>query len=213
MVLRSKSIFVALLTTVILVASFFFISPAHAATPAMARVLKNDTHCVEQINPMRPGQTASDIQSFKCYTTLSASLAAATGGRIHFPRNASGQDVSRALQGSHQTSATISPNDSNVVIIFFVDANFGGSSLTVSTTGPSCSTGATYGQTSMPSGWNDVVSSLQGGFFGCTWERLWVDINFSGASQCYNGSTSNVGSTMNDRTSSWYVRTFNVCNG
>ena len=83
----------------------------------------------------------------------------------------------------------------------------------MSTSGPSCSQGATYGWAVMPSGWTDVVSSVQGGYYGCTWYRLWADIYYSGASQCYAGNTSYVGNVMNDQTSSWYVRTYNDCAG
>lgn len=63
----------------------------------------------------------------------------------------------------------------------------------------------------MPSGWNNVVSSFRGGFDGCTWTRLWDGTGFTGANQCYSGSSQYVGNTMNDKTSSVYWRVANPC--
>ena len=212
MTLRSRSILATLSAVAVLVATLLLALPAQATTHSNSQVIKNaGNHCAVQISPIRSGHTSSDIQSFKCYTTLSASLAAATNGRINLPSNASSRDVSLALQRSNQTNTTASPNSSNVILIFFKDANYQGDSYTVYTYGPSCSLSVTYGSASMPPGWNDVVSSVQGGFYGCTWYRLWEDTNYSGASQCYTGFTPYVGNAMNDQTSSWYVRTYYPC--
>ncbi len=202
---RSRLIFVTLLSVGILVVGLFLASPIQATAHAMA-TQSAAKHCVIQLNPIRAGQTSSSIVSYTCYATFSASIAAATGGRVHLATNTSPQALSQAIRA-------LSPSSINVIVIFFVDGNYGGNTYTATTSGSSCSTGATYGDTSMPSGWNDVVSSLEGGFYGCTWDRLWANINYGGASQCFTGNVSYVGNVMNDQTSSWYVRTTNVCGG
>lgn len=211
MALRNRWLLVTLLTLGSLIATSFAASPIQAAKHTSSLTpTKAGNHCVVQLDPLLPGQVSSNIRSFKCFTTLSASIAAATSGRVNLPASASGQDVAHALQRQAQAN-TIQPNTTNVIAIFFVDANFSGSSLTFQTSGPPCSSTVTYGLSSMPSGWNDVISSVEGGFDGCTWYRLWVDTNFGGASQCYSNDTSFVGSVMNDQTSSVYFRIANPC--
>ncbi len=207
MALRNRLIFVILFALSFFVVTPFLASPVHAATRTTSQATKgtSEKHCVAQLSPLLVGQTSSSVKSFKCYATLSDSITAATGGHIKLSASASDLDVDQALHSQ------VRPNNTNVIAIFYADANYGGNSLTWYTTGASCSTGVTYGMTSMPSGWNDVISSVDGGYYGCTWYRLWANNNYGGASQCYANATSNVGSVMNDQTSSVYVRTYDPC--
>ena len=206
-------IFVSLFAVGSFIVTLFLSSPAYAATRASSPAVKSAaSHCVEQLSPVRAGQTASDVQSFKCYATLSASIAAATGGRIHLPANASSQSVSQALQGLSRANA-ISPNILNVVSVLFKDANFGGDSLTVQTTGAPCSSTIWYGLQSLNDGkgWDNVISSFRS-YYGCAWTRLFANSNYTGASQCYQGpSVSNVGPVMNDQTTSITFRDHDTC--
>ncbi|HLJ35122.1 MAG TPA: hypothetical protein VKU38_15825 [Ktedonobacteraceae bacterium] len=159
-------------------------------------------HCVMGLAPMRPGQKASAILSYNCYATFSNAIAVASGGRTHLPANATPRDLTRAML-LHVAST---PGSRNIFGVEFVDANFGGASLTYFTNAGPCSSSMTYGVDSMPPGWNDVISSLYSDLYGCVWTRLWTDNDQSGASQCYSGDTSYVGNVMNDQTSSIYWR-------
>lgn len=199
---RSRLTFIALFIAGTFIIALFSASPARAATPA--------NHCVAQLSPVQAGQTTSDIQSYTCYATLSESIFAATRGRVNLPDNASKEVISQMVQ-TYELSNAVQPQAPNIIAIFNADINFGGASLTWQTTGPSCTTGATYGMSSMPKGWNDVVSSVLGGYYGCRWYHLWIDSNYSSGGYCYTGSTSNVGFIMNDLTSSVYVRTYDDC--
>lgn len=55
-------------------------------------------------------------------------------------------------------------------------------------------------QGSMPQGWNDRVSSYRS-YAGC-WQKVYEHSNWRGRTYGYAGTTSYVGSTMNDQTSS-----------
>lgn len=199
---RVRSTFATLSTVAAFVFALLLVSPVQASSAG--------SHCVARLSPIAAGQTSSKVLSFRCYATMAASLSAATNGRINLSGTASKQLVSQAVQKYEQANA-VTPQTLNILAIFYVDANYGGNSLVWQTGGPSCSTGVTYGMTSMPGGWNDVISSVLGGYYGCSWYRLWQDNNYGGASQCYTGNTSYVGSAMNDQTSSVYVRTYNNC--
>lgn len=94
---------------------------------------------------------------------------------------------------------------STVVGQLYQHSNFAGAVLTQSVTPNGYVCTATTGDVdaqfaSMPSGWNDVVSSFRG-FSNC-WVKIYENSNFGGASFGYAGSSSFVGSAMNDRTSS-----------
>ncbi len=116
----------------------FLTSPAQAATQVHSQITTKDgKHCVTQIAPIHPGQVSSDILSFKCFKTLSESIAAATDGHIHLPTNATGQDVHKALQAFSKVNAQ-DPNNVNVIAVFWTDANYQGNSDTDITTGPPC---------------------------------------------------------------------------
>lgn len=191
---RLPSMFALPLVLCLLIFSGFAYTPARNQGP--------HGHCVMGLAPMRPGQKASDVLSYNCYATFSDAIAVASGGRIHLPATATPRDLTRAML----LHATSTPNNRNIFGVEFVDAGYGGASLSYITYAGPCSSSTTYGVNSMPSGWNDVISSLYSDLYGCVWTRLWSNNNQSGASQCYSGDTSYVGNVMNDQTSSIYWR-------
>lgn len=153
-------------------------------------------HCVIQLAPIASGKTVSDMMSQSCFSTFSQAISFATGGKVTATKP---QDVTSAQLASTSDAST---SGLNVISILWSDQNYQGNSETFTTSGPSCSSSASYGFTSMPSGWDKVVSSFQGGYYGCTWTRLFSNTNYGGASQCYSGDSSYVGDVMNDQTSS-----------
>jgi hypothetical protein len=87
----------------------------------------------------------------------------------------------------------------------FVDSNYNGAilSVTVGSNGFTC-TGTTSDVDaslgSMPSGWNDRISSFRG-FSNC-WTKIYEHSGFGGAALGYQGDTRYVGDALNDQTSS-----------
>lgn len=95
---------------------------------------------------------------------------------------------------------------STVTGVEYQHANFGGATLTSSTgangfvcTGSLTDVDLIYN--SVPSGWDNIISSFRG-FSNC-WTRIWENPNRTGSSFGFTSESSYVGDAMNDRTSSY----------
>jgi hypothetical protein len=135
------------------------------------------------------------IPTVTCYSTFSASIRAATGGRVRLP--ASAKPGSVTPDELNAAATTVTPATVFVLSIDYKDINFGGATLTW-TQSSGC---GSFQASSMPSGWNDVVSSVVTRS-GCA-NTLYKNINFGGTTFSIgrNSSAANVGS-FNDQTSS-----------
>ena len=109
--------------------------------------------------------------------------------------------VSLAAPASAATPAAVTPMAGTVIGIEFWDANFQGATYTI--TGGTCSASldnVDFSLATIASSWNDEISSFRS-YANC-WTKIWENSNFNGASYGYTGDSANVGSAMNDRTSS-----------
>jgi len=106
-----------------------------------------------------------------------------------------GQDAQQSL------SDLVSPAASVIIGQVFEDASYGGSSFTF-TASAGCDTNADvdWQVSSMPAGWNDRVTSFKS-FNSCA-TRIWSNTGYTGNSYGFVVNSTNVGSTMNDQTSS-----------
>jgi hypothetical protein len=148
-------------------------------------------YCVARAEPA--GSTARPAMT--CYATFSDSIRAATGGRVRLP--ASARPGSLSPDQLNAAAASVSPETVFVLSIDYKDANFSGPTLTWT---QSSGCGA-FRASSMPSGWNDVVSSVVTKS-GCA-NTLYQNINFGGSTFSIgrNSSAAGLGS-FNDQTSS-----------
>jgi Peptidase inhibitor family I36 len=162
------------------------------------------THQAPSIRPFDQGQyctaQAEPVGSMAtpdatCYTTFSASIRAATGGRVRLP--AAAKPGSVTPDEINAAAAAVTPANVFVLSIDYKDINFGGATLTW-TQSTAC---GSFQAASMPSGWNDVVSSVITES-GCA-NTLYKNINFGGTTFSIgrNSSAANLGS-FNDQTSS-----------
>ena len=140
-------------------------------------------HCVVWIAPTS-GRAPSKMSKLRCYTRFSHALRVARGPAPH---------------GFSGATTGVVPHASTLISTDFDNANMAGASLTwtVSNTA-GCNGGAQFSAASMPSGWNDRVSSSQSAH-GCAHNRHFHDTNFGGAG--INCTCATMG-TMNNRTSS-----------
>ncbi|HEY6748405.1 MAG TPA: hypothetical protein VI357_22135 [Mycobacteriales bacterium] len=169
---------------------------SESATAAAGRPAPAAKHCT---------LAAGAGQSLHCFATFPAAIAYATGGRI---ADAPASATTAALDPAFATKVAAANQDvvttlaTSVLGIEYADANFRGASLTM-TGGGSCdnSLDVDFRFGSMPSGWNDRISSFKS-FSNCA-QQLFRSINFSGgALTTIVSSLANVGSAANDQASS-----------
>ena len=166
--------------------------PASADQPALK-------HCVLDLDTGR--QT--------CYDGFTAAFSAASGGRItDAPDNLEGASGGSLQELRAETSrlmedAAAGGANGNVIIgTFFEHKDYGGRTLTIEADRPCRNNNAQDHWTpTMPPGWNDIITSLQP-WANC-WIELYSDDNFGGDRDgAYRTNTPDIGSYMNDRTSS-----------
>jgi hypothetical protein len=164
---------------------------ASAAPSNQAKATGTLKYCVARAEPA--GTTATPVAT--CYPTFAASIFAATSGRVRLPASVKpGSVTPDQLNGSGDNP----PAPSTFVLsIDWMNTNFTGGSLTWEQS----SKCGSFQASSMPSGWNDVVSSVET-FSGCA-NTLYQNINFGGStfSIARNSSAATLGS-FNDQTSS-----------
>jgi len=150
------------------------------------------TNCVADA----PALGATAAQTPVCFVRFDDAIAYATGGKIHLADAATPRAVTDT-EMSGATAATASPNTVYVLSIDYKDASFGGATFTW-TQGSPC---GIFSSATMPSGWNDAVSSVVA-FNGCA-VSLFQNISWGGTRFAIgvNGSASSMG-TFNDQASS-----------
>jgi len=148
-------------------------------------------YCVARAQPA--GSTARPVAT--CYASFAASIFAATSGRVRLP--ASEKPWAVTPDQLNASGDTPPPPTTFVLSIDWVNTNFTGGSLSWEQS----SKCGSFQASSMPSGWNDVVSSVET-FSGCA-NTLYQNTNFGGNTFSIgrNSSAANLGS-FNDETSS-----------
>ncbi|MBT2517429.1 peptidase inhibitor family I36 protein [Streptomyces sp. ISL-90] len=167
----------AVLATVIAFAPGNGLNPAaHAGPPTPRDVV----HCAVEVQPTADGATAEPV----CFDTR-----AEVDGYL--------QGALAADDNSRMTAAA----SSTILGRVYTDVNGGGSSLTF--WGSSGCYGVTFGFASLPSGWNNTISSA-GGSNGC-WVTLYTETSYGGSRLNCTPWCGSMGS-WNDRTKSIIFR-------
>jgi hypothetical protein len=176
-------------------------APVAAAPVAAAPVTAAPTtaasgptdHCV--LRAASTGKLAAPV----CFDSFRAAIAFATDGRVaDAPESASTAAVDPAFAARLDGAVTAG---SAVLGLEYVNVNYGGGSLTLSAAyGCDNSSDVDWQFGSLPSGWNDRISSFRS-FSNCI-QRLYRDVNFGVAITPATASMSWVGSAANDQASS-----------
>jgi hypothetical protein len=175
----------------------FAILPSSASAQPAAR------HCVAQ-----PSATPGQPPAMQCFSTFAAAISAATDGVVQLSASTPVGPLPDWAITADSAVATHSagPLTSVILSIDYTGTNESGSSLTwVKSTG--C---GSYSASSMPTGWNDVVSSVSN-FNGCG-TTLYQNTSFSGStfSVAVNATATTLGS-FNRQASSQKWCTSNSC--
>ncbi len=161
---------------------------AHRSQAALPRAASGGQSCVATALP----DGDSNPPPMTCYNTFAQAIEAATGGRVHLPASATPGSISIS-----QLNAGATPDTTYVLSIDYKNADYVSPSLTW-TQSSQC---GNFQAASMPSGWNDVVSSIAT-YNGCAVTEF-KNINFGGTtfSVGRNSQVASLGS-FNDSTSS-----------
>lgn len=151
------------------------------------------SHCVIEIKPLRPGERFSEIRPIGCFDSFAEAISAATGGALHLPPD---WDAANGLPDQP------APSQNRIVIgIDYDGPNFTGSTLVWETDHtPGCSDGTSFIAPSMPTGWNDRVSSARS-YSGCNHYYHYEHVNFGGSVLDCGGGCASMG-VMDNQTSS-----------
>lgn len=129
---------------------------APVASAATSADPTTGAHCVQQV--MGPGQSVPTPPH--CFATYADSVAYTTGGRVRLATSAvfdPNPTDAAAVQRQAQIATAEVANAVHTLSIEYHDSNYGGSTYQF-TAGGDC-IGEIYAWSSMPSGWNDVISS------------------------------------------------------
>jgi hypothetical protein len=151
-------------------------------------------HCIAQLEPLKPGEKASEMSEATCFDSFSDAIYAATGGAVR---------LAATVQPGDVTQEMLAPASQTVISIDYRDPNYQGSTFVWYVNNSyGCNTGWSYANPTMPSGWNDVVSSAHS-YGGCNNNPHYEHTYYGGALIFCTCPTMGV---MNNQTSSekWY---------
>lgn len=153
-------------------------------------------HCVASAVAMRAAEaqlsaSATPAAPATCFDTFAAAISFATQSTVQLSPSASVSDVTEEMLSSSSTY---------VIAIEYDYDWYGGASITY-TSDVKCDDGWILSVSSMPSGWNDSVSSALS-FSGCNHSYHYEHSSFGGAVVDCGTSCGFIGSAMNNRTSS-----------
>lgn len=170
-------------------------APAAAADSAPAQ--GSGDACAVGVHPVDPTAAVSlDALAepvVDCFATFAEAVEFATDGELSA---ASPAELEEAVD-----SGTVA----SVVLGYEYKGTYysGGSLVLYGTSGSGCGSGSTYGFSSMPTGWSNVISSAK--VFASCWSIHYDYTGYSGDRRTCTGSCSSLG-TMNNRTSSILFR-------
>lgn len=137
---------------------------------------------------------SDEVLCFDTFEEMLAGVEKKTGSPIIFE----GADKGRAADGEASLLA-----GTYALVTLYADQNFAGGSYTMTDSNSATCSAYSYTINSMPSGWNDRVSSFQS--WATCKTRLSENTNQGGIQYGPIGSTTYVGSVMNDRASSVWI--------
>jgi len=159
------------------------------------------THCYAMLSSVdRSSKVSSQILESKCFDTFSEAIQAATNGRVILDPSIKPQDVDDLILNKMDDKAI----DTQVVIgIDWDESYYGGSSNTWVVSGSGCTSTISYSVASMPSGWDDQVSSTKA-YSNCNFIH-YRDMNFGTPSFSCSSSCPSMGSMDNATSSERWV--------
>lgn len=192
----------SLAASTVLVTAMLAAPLATAAEPA--EPVDRSPTCAVGAEPVELSKGAAALAdlpdpAIDCFPTFGAAIEFITGGEVVAESPAELERVAAASD-----DGTVSTAASVVLGYEYKNTGYSGGSLVLyGSSGSGCGSSRTYGFSSMPSGWNNVISSARS-FAGC-WSTHYDLTSYGGTRVTCQGSCSSLG-TMNNRTSSIVFR-------
>ena len=182
-------------TVAIVLLSALLAGPVSAALPSGAPATGGN-YCVTHLSD--PGPNGVSRAETTCYSTYSASIAAATSGRLQVPSDFAPSALTQELLDANTPLGVLT---TWVIGQDWENADRGGSvrTYTVSTSNTPC-TGRTWDIDQLDLGWDTIISSGEG-FSGCDRFEHWEDPNQQGAVRTCATYCATMG-VLNDQVSS-----------
>ena len=161
-------------------------------------------HCYALLSPVTGIiEGSSQILETACFDTVAQAIEAATHRRINLDPSISPEDVTDAMLNGGEGANT--PVTQVVIGIDWDYTYFGGSSYTWVANDYGCSSSIQYGVTTMPSGWDNRVSSARG-FSNCNYYYHYQNTAYGGTSIACHTECASMGTLDNDTSSErWTV--------
>jgi hypothetical protein len=171
-----------------------------AATP-IAETFRQ-SHCYSLLSPINKNVGgSSEIIESACFDTFSEAIQAATKSRVLLDPSIRPENITETMLNNVEG---IDLDAVQVVIGIDWDySNYGGSTYTWVVSNYGCSDTIQYSVSSMPSGWNDRVSSAKG-YSNCSFYH-YQNTNFGGSSVVCNPNCSSMGALDNSTSSERWI--------
>jgi len=165
------------------------------------KLVEKETHCYAMLSPVDTNsKDFSNVLESGCFDSFAESIQAATDGKVFLDPKLDPKDLTEEMINPEGASSIIAPDTITVIGIDYKNASFGGSSYTWTITGVGCTDSISFGVGSMPSGWDNVVSSARS-YANCNHYYHWENQHNSGVVLDCVTSCATMG-VMNDQTSS-----------
>ncbi len=162
---------------------------------------KTSQHCVGQVSPLQLDEKESKVRSVNCFATFSDAIKYATNGTAQVEKYITPEGLTQEMLGTQGINAT------TVIGVWWEHPQYstaqGGRTWTWTTDAAAVCSGFSYGNSTMPSGWNDIVSSAHA-YSNCTDFENYQNSSYGGLRIDCTQACPAMGS-MNDQTSSWRI--------
>ncbi len=162
-------------------------------------------HCYALLSPIGNSPTgSSQVLETGCFETFPQAIAAATNGQVKLDPATRPQDVTQELLDAE--SDLDAPDVQVVIGIDYDYSNYGGSTYTWVANDYGCSSTIQYGVPTMPSGWDNRVSSARG-YSNCNYYYHYPNANYSGTPATCHTDCATMGTLDNDASSERWTYT------
>lgn len=162
---------------------------------------KENKHCVAEISPIVADETTSKVRSISCFATFQDAIDHASSGTVHISESITAEELAQNLRDTQTINAT------TVIGIWWENPQYSTSSgartWTWTTTDSRVCNGVAYASATMPSGWNDIVSSAHA-YSNCSDFENYEHSSYAGLRIDCTQACPAMGD-MNDKTSSWRI--------